>query len=360
MENNGEFVRPEEIQNDSKKRRRIEIIPLQDKICSNINYFHPEVRQRTDFLEIKSDLDKLGFAVVGNILEPSEIESFESSFWEAVSNRVPSLLRNDISTWTAENTVWRGSYGAGQFKHYGMAQEQHCWQIRLNPGIRRIFQDGIFDGEECCVSIDGAAAIFSPTQSGLELHVDLVPGLPGFECGSMQGAYSVYNVEYDKENGKAGAGFVCVPGSHKLYDEIWSARIENGKYKYPEKHFAVLEKESPLQMQTSLILSPENSLIIWDSRLLHRNYGGDFTAEELERPCRLTQFITWHPKKFRSEKSLQKKIENVLEGKCGNHWAALAFTEPIKPFPPWGKHTVKTLIPFGNLSEVPDNILKIL
>ena len=65
----------------------------------------------------------------------------------------------------------------------------------------------------------------------------------------------------------------------------------------------------------------------------------------------------------------QKKLQNVLEGKCGNHWpgepspdAGLGFTEPIKPFPPWGKHTITTLVPFEGRTAamLPSDVVDLL
>jgi hypothetical protein len=331
---------------------------LGDEISNHIGILSPSIRSFSEIALIKADLNENGFCVIGNILDAAEIEAYESAFWGAITARVPKLCRDDRSTWTPDNTVWRGAYGAGQFKFYGMGQERHCWMIRKNDKIRRVFEEAVY-GEECCVSLDGAAALFAPSQSKLELHVDLVPGLPGFETGSMQGAYNVFEVEIDAAFAKAGAGFVCVPGSHKLYDDMWRERLRNPNYKQPKKHFYPLEKDSPLQQQTVLIASPANSLVIWDSKLLHRNYGGDFTVDELDRVCRLTQFITWHPKQYRTEKALEKKIAAVLAGKSGNHWASQGMAESIKPFPPWGHHSVKTIVPFKDftLESLPGDII---
>jgi hypothetical protein len=108
----------------------------------------------------------------------------------------------------------------------------------------------------------------------------------------------------------------------------------------PTKHWHKLEPDSPLQKEASLVTSPPNSLVLWRSDLLHKNYGGDYTAEELgaagePRLPRLTQFVTFSPKKYRTEACLQRKAQAVLDGCCNNHWAALALRVPITPFPAW-------------------------
>jgi hypothetical protein len=243
-----------------------------------------------------------------------------------------------------------------------MAQEKHCWHIRRNENIRRIFEEGVFgtfqDGvstptpEPCCVSLDGCAALFRPAVSGLDMHVDLVPDLEGSDWGSVQGAYNLYEVAHDETTDQANAGFVCVVGSHKQYNAMWEARRKDPKFKWPKKHWHKLEPESPLQEQASLILSPPNSMVIWRSDLLHKNYGGDFTAEELgevdhPRLPRLTQFISFSPKKFRTEEALKRKATAVIDGCCNNHWAALSLRVPIIPFPAWSAAAkkIKTVLP---------------
>lgn len=138
-----------------------------------------------------------------------------------------------------------------------MAQEAHTWHIRKNPVIRRIFEECVYatdDGpEECCVSLDGCGALFRPCESGLKLHVDLVPGLTGCDWGGVQGAYSLYPVTADASSGKANAGFVCVVGSHKQYKSHWDARMANKNFKMPKKHWQIHEEDSPLQQECSLV-----------------------------------------------------------------------------------------------------------
>mmetsp|Transcript_9580 Transcript_9580/g.15923 ORF Transcript_9580/g.15923 Transcript_9580/m.15923 type:complete len:301 (-) Transcript_9580:2104-3006(-) len=245
-----------------------------------------------------------------------------------------------------------------------MAQEKHCWLVRRHPTIRRIFENGVFcadDGapEPCCVSLDGCAALFRPAVSGLKTHVDLVPGLEGSDWGSVQGAYNLYEVNHDEESGKANAGFVCVVGSHRQYEAMWKRRESEKGFKKPTKHWHVLEPDSPLQEEARLILSPANSLVLWRSDLLHKNYGGDYTPQELgseeaPRLPRFTQFITFSPKKFRTQEMLQRKASSVVDGCCNNHWAALAVRVPITPFPAWSAAAKKIRIIRPSFKEEED------
>jgi hypothetical protein len=196
------------------------------------------------------------------------------------------------------------------------------------------------------------------------MHVDLAPGLPGSDWGSVQGAYNLYEVQADAAASKATAGFVCVVGSHRLYDSLWAARSREDSFQCPKKHWHKLETDSPLQREASLVTSPANSLVLWRSDLLHKNYGGDFSAVELGTPeqprlPRLTQFITWSPKKYRTEEALQRKALAVLDGCCNNHWAALSLRVPIIPFPAWsaGAKQIPVIRPFSSAcaSSTPDS-----
>jgi hypothetical protein len=317
----------------------------------------PPVRASNDYESIASDLEEAGVCVIGNILLDSERRGFEDSFWEAMTKRKPALSQQDTSTWIPDNYVWRGNYGAGQYKHYGMAQEEHCWKIRKNKTIRDIFEKAVHH-EECVVSLDGAAALFEPTVSTLELHVDLVPTLEGFDFGSVQGAYSLFGVE--TEGNRCGACFMCVPGSHRQYQDIWNDFKASKGFKPPKMHRMILDSSSPLQNQAVKVIAPPNSLVLWKSELQHKNYGGDFTSAELGHMCRLVMFVAWQPKRCRSEKARLKKISMVKDGSSGNHWAALASKVSIKPFPPWGVHSIPVRLPFAKQASLPADIEELL
>lgn len=331
---------------------------------SDMKVYSPTPLECTDYEGIRKALQEDGVAVVQGILNQEEQGLFLDYFWEAAMKRQKKLKRDDPSSWIEENTDWLGTYGAGQYKHYGMAQEKHCWLIRRNKVIRDIFEKGVYatsDGtpEECCVSLDGCAAIFRPTVSNLAMHVDLVPDLPGSDWDSVQCAYNLYEVKADKATGKANAGFVCVVGSHRLYESMWADRRADKNFSWPKKHWHKLEDDSALQQEGSIITSPANSLVLWRSDLLHKNYGGDFTAAELgsdlePRLPRLTQFVTFSPKKFRTDEVLERKAKAVVDGCCNNHWAGLAFRVPIVPFPAWSASAkkIRVIKPFEKLSSI--------
>jgi len=73
------------------------------------------------------------------------------------------------------------------------------------------------------------------------------------------------------------------------------------------------------------------------------------------RLTRLTQFVTFQPKRYRSEASRLRKAESVVDGVCNNHWASLSSRVPIVPFPAWseGSKKIPIILPFGLLKQDP-------
>jgi hypothetical protein len=248
------------------------VLKYHEPLTSGMKVVELPPRDKGDYAGIQSDLNCHGFCVVADILKTEERNRFEDLFWSAVQKR-KSALSKDMKTWTKENVEWKGTFGVGHFKHYGMGQEEHAWRIRLNGRIKSIFTEVVYEGEkELCVSMDATAGLFRIPDSGnagaMALHVDLVPGVHGYEFNSVQAAYNRFEVS--ASGGKGCAGFVCVPGSQLTYKERMDERATGGKKLPSNLHWFVLEKDSPLQKEAALVLSPPNALVVWKSTLEHK------------------------------------------------------------------------------------------
>jgi hypothetical protein len=122
-------------------------------------------RDKVDYTGIQSDLDHHGFCVVADVLSSEDRTRFQDLFWKAMRDRKPALTK-DMQTWTKDNVEWKGTFGVGHFKHYGMAQEEHCWLIRRNKAIKSIFEKAVYDGEkELCVSMDALGVLLRVSKS---------------------------------------------------------------------------------------------------------------------------------------------------------------------------------------------------
>lgn len=299
---------------DSRTPKRLKKSCDEHLLSKPSQLLRPKVLTFNDFEGVRTSLKHEGFAVIGNVLNAEERNQFYSGFWDAMEKRVSALDRSDPDTWHAKNVTWKGNYGAGQYKHYGMAQEKHCWVVRKSKRIRDVFeraallhrgnehsshvatekeetvvresvpadrelhyrvetvtggaaattpsvrqQDMATVAGECTrvssvVSLDGVAALFEPSTSQLRLHCDLHPCLPGHDFGSVQGAYNFYGVAHDETSGRTGPAFVCVPKSHNGWEERWRKRLSDGKSMAGKaRHFVELEPESPLQGQDCIV-----------------------------------------------------------------------------------------------------------
>jgi hypothetical protein len=83
---------------------------------NDLKIYSPTPLAPTDYSGISKALAENGVAVVTDILQEREKKQFLDSFWEAVMRRRKALQRDDPSTWTADNTDWYGTFGAGQYK----------------------------------------------------------------------------------------------------------------------------------------------------------------------------------------------------------------------------------------------------
>ena len=140
--------------------------------------------------------------------------------------------------------------------------------VRQNPRIRAVFEKGVFK-EECVVSLDGTCALFHADKSKLELHVDIVKNIPGAEMHPVQGSYTLWGSEVRGD--RLSAGFVVVPRSHQLFDDMWAAREQLEGFKRFAKHFHVLGPDSTSQKEAAFVVQPANSLALWRSEVLHHN-----------------------------------------------------------------------------------------
>uniref|UniRef100_A0A6C0J7I3 Phytanoyl-CoA dioxygenase n=1 Tax=viral metagenome TaxID=1070528 RepID=A0A6C0J7I3_9ZZZZ len=115
------------------------------------------------------------------------------------------------------------------------------------------------------------------------LHVDQTPNEPHNKLHSLQGIY------YWSETIKDGATTVVIPGSHR---KLWHKDNYQGVGDYSR----IGLKSEYLYEPTRLII-PANSLLIFNSKLIHRGVWG---------PHRMCFMISFYKKKERSAAALKK------------------------------------------------------
>jgi len=278
---------------------------------------HAHVFQQPDAAFVRH-LEQEGYAVLRDALGDASRAAFLQLFWRAARRVVPKLRLRDRSTWRFP-TGYRGIMAA-----YGLAQSDFAWIPRMAPKVQKAFAAAFkVPTSELVVSLD--AVLLSESlpkkRSAPWLHKDQRHddslGL------SVQGIYTAGAVK------ERDAGTVLVPGSHRqVY--AWERRRKNDPV--GGQHVRVPERElAKLEAQMVKPYMPANSLLLFNSRLVHANTTGTKRREEkgpgnLPLPNRLALAVCYAPRRRRSEETRTRKEEAYLAGKTANHWPCDRFS----------------------------------
>lgn len=259
----------------------------------------PKLFEISDTKSWKNHLDKEGYVVIKNILSHEEKNRHFRNFQKDWNHVSPNFDFDDKSTWSIENTPIM--FGKGMAVFNGFGQSDFMWGLRTNNNVLTIFEN-VYDvkRDNLCVSFDGFSVFLSDKQKSQPwIHIDQNPANLMY---SIQGSYNF------KPVGKKDAGFVVVPGSHKIY-----------KPKVTHKRdWIMCGKDNIYNKLTKKLLIPENCFTLWNSKLIHANHGMNKKETELNR---LTCYITYLPKTCRSKKILRERISAYKESKTTSHWA---------------------------------------
>ena len=181
----------------------------------------------------------------------------------------------------------------------GWGHSNFMWSLRTDPRIYGIFEK-LYETTELVCSFDGFSTFFDSKiqKSPSWLHVDQNPKT---SMNSYQGAYNFLKVGDDD------AGFIVVPESHKTY----IPRVSH------KRDWIVVDQDTYLP-QAKKLLIPENCFVIWNSKLIHANQG---MKKGIMGFNRLTSYITFLPKEFRSEEIRGKREEAYRASETTSHWA---------------------------------------
>lgn len=268
----------------------------------------PPLFNEDEKVEYLDYLEKEGYVVIGNIL-PQDIQNdLIDKFWDAWTYVSPNFDKNNIDTWNIQNSPMMFAKGIAAFS--GLSHSDFMWKLRIRPEIKEIFKT-IHNTDELVVSFDGFSVFFDKKQKNSKpwWHIDQHPDNPLY-C--VQGAYNFKEVKEDS------AGFILVPKSHKYMNV---PRTAKGDW--------IMMDNDPIVNNGIKLLIPENSFVLWNSRLIHANTG--MTCSE-KRFDRLTYYITYLPKSSRSEIILHQRIQAYKNGDTTSHWANKC---EVKKYP-WG------------------------
>lgn len=257
----------------------------------------PPTFEQEDVHSWKTFLDTNGFVVLRNVLNPETKQKYFDEFKSEWCQMSKGFSWEDQSTWTSKNLPIMLSKGMAVFSGWG--HSNFMWSLRTEPRIYGIFEK-LYETTELVCSFDGFSTFFDSKiqKSPSWLHVDQNPKT---ELNSYQGAYNFLKVE---END---AGFIVVPESHKTY----VPRVSH------KRDWIVVDQETYVP-QAKKLLIPENCFVIWNSKLIHANQGMKKGTKGFNR---LTAYVTFLPKEFRSEEIRIKREEAYKKAETTSHWA---------------------------------------
>jgi hypothetical protein len=286
----------------------------------------PKTFTIAEVLESEQYLQDYGYVCYREILTQSETCRYDNLLRDLLTKLNPNIHLSDHTTWT--NKEMPGDYSTGIVTHYGVPQSDFAWYLRTHPQTQQAFANLYkIHRDELCTSLDGINLQFNYRNHKRNwLHRDQVPWVEGGNLPSYQGIYSRY------PSGDQDGGFICVPNSHN--SEIpYNPKIKT--------HWAKIAESDPVQDEAKKINVPENSLLIFSSRLLHSNTSG--TRNHTDRLNRVANYLSFWPKSGRSERVLQKKQQIYRDGAGTSHWAIYARRTPVKPR--WPRSNKSTPLP---------------
>ena len=251
----------------------------------------------------KKHLEEHGFVVIRNAITKKEAEKTKKLFGEDIKKIAPGFDINDPKTFTGNNLPI--VMGKGSATHYGVGQGDGVWNARLNSKTKKAFS-AIYDTDDLAVALDGAALVVSPKQQS-----------PGWEHQDQNPAdtrVSVQGILNLLPCGEHDAGFICVPGSHRIYTPPKEQMDKLKSY----TDWLPLPEDSPVKRDTVKLITPERCLVLFHSKTVHAN-------KPMSKPVppglnRLSFYITFGPKSRQTPEIVERRREGYMKGETTSHW----------------------------------------
>ena len=266
---------------------------------SNIPTLRPPTFHIDDSKNWMNYLNSEGFVVIHEAITTENAQIAMETFKNEINYVSPAFNWEDKTTWTTTNTpmVWNKS----SVMFNGFGQSDSNWHLRLNSEAKNAFSY-IYKTQNLVTSFDGFSLFLCDTQKSPSwLHQDQKSNDTRL---SIQGILNVLPCdEFD-------AGFICVPKSHIEYNAP------------PQKNdWVTLPKDDPNQKKAVKILTPERSLILFNSKTIHANIGMAKNHPKGKHINRFSAYLTFVPRERQSEEVRRQRIDGYLNGVSCSHWA---------------------------------------
>lgn len=242
-----------------------------------------------------------GFAVLTDVLTGPEFDEYGA------------LLRGWLDALTDADRLAMDKAPHGVQKYREVGHQAFAWFLRTRPAIQAPFRK-LWRTGDLVTSFDGIQY-----QSGTKArrdthwgHTDQAPADSSLKC--YQGYFSLTaNIENT---------FVCWPGTHAAHAAY--ARRNNLKHK---RNWQKVDEAFLADYQRTVVPLPANSLLLWDSRLVHQSqYGG-------AREPRIGQYVCFLPRRWSGNTAAQQKKRkaNFAARRMTSHWPYPIKTNALQP-----------------------------
>eukprot|EP01111_Echinosteliopsis_oligospora_P011316 TRINITY_DN3708_c0_g1_i1.p1 TRINITY_DN3708_c0_g1~~TRINITY_DN3708_c0_g1_i1.p1 ORF type:complete len:423 (-),score=99.52 TRINITY_DN3708_c0_g1_i1:50-1246(-) len=292
-------------------------------------------------------LDRKGYVVFKNIATQEEVETAITLFWDLAEASMPSINRNDPSSW---DNPWVASPSIGIMASSGIGQSKFMWHLRTLPKLRQAFA-GVWGTDDLLVSFDGCG-VFRPPEYNSEwlthggwYHVDQhVHKKPGRHA--IQGLMNLF------PSGPTDGGFVVVPAS---LDMVASAFEQDLYLKTSNRDLGMMRPEAAYWQDALSAITERNDdnrydllpikpvldpgdFIMWDSRSVHCNHPPTQLSTDpssSSRLKRLAAYICMIPAAAAKDLAELAKYRAYAfqNGITTTHW-------PTDFVPSWGKTSI--------------------
>lgn len=286
-----------------------------------------------NFENIKTDLEKNGYAIVQNVLTPEEIDTAKSMFYEW-QKTVPNNIHSQVNP-------------HGIYKFHEVGHQRHAWYIRTNPKVQQVFKS-IWNTDDLITSFDGSCYIPKEWKKKDKhwIHTDQAPDSQGLKC--IQGFVSL------TENQER--TFVVYENSHSIHHSYFQDKGIQSK-----KNWHVIDPQTIDNMKESrrVLHVPAGALVLWDSRCFHSNRYGSPGSEE-----RIVQYVCFLPKNHQNNTTAmqKKRMKYFQEKRTTSHWPAPISVNSKQPrtYGDDSKMIDYSILKQPLLEDMKDKIMKII
>jgi len=261
---------------------------------------------------LKETLARDGVAVIPGVLDASECDAMVSGIWDYLEHITQNwdipIVRENMETWREFYKLFP-KHGM-LLQHFEVGHAQSSWDVRENPKVLEIFANfwGC-DKNDLLSSFDGLSFSFPPevTNRGWHrktwYHADQSFTNPKFQCVQS------YVTGIDIEEGDATLS--VYKGSHVFHEEFaekFGITSKDNWHKLTEEQEAFYAE----RCEVVNVVSPEGSLVLWDSRTIH--CGIEPRKGRSSPKFRAVTYLCYMERRLATAADLKKKRE-AFEGK---------------------------------------------